>query len=490
MTTQLTSPVGSYEPQVLMLAPPDGECLNTLSLAAQFIEMGIAIELDENWRLPTAPPKDLSNYRACIFPDHPDVVARYEKDLEAYNQAGGFVPYLRYYPVQTTGGHFGMLRLGRDVFMFTLANLLIEAGVDSPSADFQHTLRSRDVRSMLAEYRAQYMHTQAGAGDKWTNWGDPGYTQLLTNFHLAESLSDDEWLEVAFASADRLCNTVPDFLADHYRFQEIKKPGIVQCNGAFMAEFLMYHGHRYDRADWLDAGIQLGRFYMDHTEKRGHIYQQAYHRQIWSETLHPLPTLIGLSRFDTRSHYRAEADKMLRAIAKTNLTDDGIWLHFTDPDTGAQGLPWSRGNQWGILWPTRALMLMEDHDGDDAAFIIDVSKRAFAGLAKRLDPEAGLLHLVVNEPDTRLESSGTAGLIYCHDRLRELGLIDSTHDADIDRAFQGMKSMWYHGGLACYCRGTATGNPNYYRTRPIGYHKLSLFPAAFGPRINHATINA
>ena len=88
----LTSPVGRYEPEVLILAPEENpQDANLLSLVSQLLEMGIAFELDENWCVPTHPPKDLSAYKSCIFPE--TAKAKYDKDIDAYYQGGGVLTF-------------------------------------------------------------------------------------------------------------------------------------------------------------------------------------------------------------------------------------------------------------------------------------------------------------------------------------------------------------------------------------------------------------
>src|SRR5690606_29722267 len=96
MSSNPISPVGRYQPEVLLLAPEAGEDANTLSLVSQCLELGLSIELDEHWRLPTAPPRDLSAYKACLFPD--TARAKYDADLNAFQRAGGFLVYTKYYP--------------------------------------------------------------------------------------------------------------------------------------------------------------------------------------------------------------------------------------------------------------------------------------------------------------------------------------------------------------------------------------------------------
>src|SRR5436189_5432838 len=95
--TSLTTPRGQYKPEVLILAPAENpQDANLLSLVSQLLEMGIAFELDENWCVPTEPPKDLAAYKSCIFPD--TAKAKYDKDLEAYYRGGGFLTFDKYYP--------------------------------------------------------------------------------------------------------------------------------------------------------------------------------------------------------------------------------------------------------------------------------------------------------------------------------------------------------------------------------------------------------
>src|SRR3989442_413336 len=126
----LTSPVGQYRPEVLILAPEENPLdANLLSLVSQLLEMGIAFELDENWCVPTHPPKDLSAYKSCIFPE--TAKTKYDKDLDAYYEGGGFLTFDKYYPTATqisrsgfTGSTAAYLNVawGRDLYFYSLAS--------------------------------------------------------------------------------------------------------------------------------------------------------------------------------------------------------------------------------------------------------------------------------------------------------------------------------------------------------------------------------
>ena len=197
-TRALTSPVGHYKPELLLLAPEGGEDLNTKSLISQFLELGVAFELDKDWHLPTSPPRDLSAYKACLFPE--TARDKFDKDLTAFERAGGFVPYMRYYPVrpgaEVSGRHAYIIRHGRDVYFFHMANLTLEGGLTPLDRDFARTLESRSVGSMITEYRNFYFSKYAARNfGPWEEWGDTAYTEFLAKFS-AETLKDREWLDL------------------------------------------------------------------------------------------------------------------------------------------------------------------------------------------------------------------------------------------------------------------------------------------------------
>jgi hypothetical protein len=43
------------------------------------------------------------------------------------------------------------------------------------------------------------------------------------------------------------------------------------------------------------------------------------------------------------------------------------------------------------------------------------------------------------------------------------------------RAFTGLKNVYWKGGLCCMCRGTGTGDMNYYLSRPQGWGIVPQF---------------
>ena len=109
--------------------------------------------------------------------------------------------------------------------------------------------------------------------------------------------------------------------------------------------------------------------------------------------------------------------------------------------------------------------------------------RTYDALGKFQHREKGIWHLVIDEPDTRLETSATSAFIYCYDRLREMDMISTKYSDMVERAFIGLKRRYYHAGVAGSCRGTGFGaSSEYYRTRPMGWFAHPLFHAAMAKR--------
>jgi len=477
----LSSPVGRYKPELLLLAPEGGEDLNTLSFTAQCIELGLAIELDEHWRLPTAPPKELSSYKVCIFPE--TARAMYDRDLNAFHRDGGFVPYFKYYPLQLGGDmqsvHHYLQSYGRDVYFWTLANVAIEGGLTPQHPDFVRTMESRSARSILQEYRDGVFAKYAARSMKvWTSWGDPQVTFFLSNFAAARLARDEEWKALVDWLFQKLIDSKEEALST--RAQEVQLSGVVESNITMMAWMILHHGVPANHQQAIATGLELARHFSDAVELRDGLPCAKYMRYLWGETMLHVPSYYWLGKLTGEKKYTQWADALVDRITEQNLRLSGIWHHWSD-DRGNRGGAWSRGVYWAVLGLTQSLAAM-DPGSERAQRIVEILRKTYRGLADCQDREKKIWHLVMDEPETRVETSASAGLVFCHDRLREMGVFDTEHDEMIDRAFVGLKRLWYGGGLAASCRGTATGVPEYYRTRPMGWYGNSLFPATVAAR--------
>jgi rhamnogalacturonyl hydrolase YesR len=478
-----SSPIGAYAPEMLILRPEEGEDGNTMSLVAQCLELGLAIELTDDWRLPTAPPRDLGSYKCCLFPESSR--ERYDRDLDAFHRAGGYLGYFKYYPRDPAPPPSGLNRYawncGRDSCFYHMANVMIEGGLTVGHPDFIQALEQRSVPQIHADVRQTFFGV-FGARDLavWPAWGDPQYTMLYAYLALADATHDTELLDLV-----RYCLKVivaSRGEAFKRRTTENQLTETVEINIALFAEMLMHLGERFKDQEMMSFGLELGRLWVGAAEQREGMYFARYMRYLWSESFSMAPCLYWMTRLTGESRYAAAADAVVERTISRNQRDTGIWSHWSD-DSGRTGAAWSRGNYWSALWMTQALYALERSDTVRRSRIMESLTRAFDGLMGYQDRDRGLWHLVVDEPATRLETSAAAGLVYVHDRLRDLGLAAPAWAPMADRAFAGLKSMYYRGGLAASCRGTSTGVPQYYRTRPLGYYTGSLFPALVGCRM-------
>lgn len=477
----LTSPVGQYEAELLVLAPEAGEEANTKSLVSQLLGLGVAIELDENWRLPTVPPKELSRYKACLFPE--SARQKYDAELNAYYRDGGFLGYFKYFPVDTPtiqGVHNFLITYGRDVHFWTIANKMLEGDLTVQHPDFVRTLQRRSVDSMIAEYRARYFERYGQRNRAvWSNWGDIGYSEFLVNIRLADRLQDSEWASLVEYCLTLAARSVPEALSG--KFSETRElPDTTYLGLVLNATVLLERGDALNRDDWKQAGAELMGSFVDQAYVKDGILSTKYMRQFWSESIIPAPGLYWLARVTGDAKFAGYADDIAYQVATRNQREHGLWNHWTD-SRGNRGAAWSCASMWSLLFLIESLPAI-DADSASAEFIRQSISKTLRALAKAQHPEQGLWHLVMDEPDTRLETRASSGIVYCYDRLNDLGLLTDQDREVAERAFIGLKSLYYQGGMGNSCRGTATGVDDYYRTRPMGYFDMGLMPGALADR--------
>jgi hypothetical protein len=490
MHTQLKSPVGQYQPELLVLAPESGDDPNMLSLVSQFLELGVPIELDEGWHLPTKPPKDLSAYKACLFPE--SARPKYDKDLDKFYEGGGHLIYTKYYPVaagrNSPADHPYFLTYARDVYFFSMANVILEGGLSTNDPAFRRTMQSRPASSILAEYRNWFFGKYDRLIERWQSWGDTTYTMFLSNLFLARKLKDQAWLDLVERCIEAVGRAVPDALVNTEPYQELRIPGVVQATYGLHSSVLMWRGHERQKPELAELGMDAAVFYVKHlTDAGGGVFREKWMKVWWGESMIPLMPLYWLAKLTGKSKHARMADAILRKCCAMIHRADGLWHHYSNDSGSTKSACWSRGQFWPMLWMIESLPAL-DPGGETASFMLKEIRKTLDALRRVQNPSTGLWHLVADEPQTRCESSATAGIIYCHDRLHDMGLLGKEYSDMIERAFLGLKGLYYRGGLAASCRGTATGTPDYYRTRPMGWYEMSLFPASLATRVDSTSL--
>lgn len=482
----IDSPRGHYQPQVLLLAPETGDDAHSRSLASHFLELGVPIELTDDWLLPSAPPRDLNQYRVCLFPQSSK--PRYDRDLNAFARDGGHLVQTKYYPdaAQVPSvdiSHF--IAYGRDVYLYGLAQSCTEHGLTLNDPAFLATLQRRPNTSMLANYQRRVTELDAVQTGPLPSWGDRVFTRAWTDIALARHTRDPFWDSTSRQYLERLRESIEQFIVRSpdgtipSRYLGVNLADTSSPNPAMMGMLLMQRGRQLGDSKLIEAGIQAGMAY----ERLSRIERGIFYPPSCSEKMWGVGAFAWLAALTNEAAHLRSAEAMFRSVMAPCQHGEGLWAHSVTAD-GRRSALWSRGTQWPVLVMTHTLEALPA-DSPLAEQMRGCLERTYAALERHQDRQRGLWHLVMNEPDTRLESSATATLTYCHDRLRELGVLDNRYTPMIERAFQGLKTVYYAGGLGATCRGTAFGTPEYYRTRPMGwYDSGTLFPATLGPRLS------
>lgn len=486
----LESPRGHYQSQVLLLAPETGDDAHSRTLASHFLELGVPIELTDDWLLPTAPPRDLSRYRACFFPRSSK--PRYDGDLDAFARSGGYVCETKYYPDEAEVPPLDIAffnSFGRDVLCYTMVQDYLLGGLTLNDPDFLKTLQRRSNSSLLNLYRLLIAKSDASQTGPLPNWGDRVYTRGCADIVLAKRTGDAFWEKTSRRFLERLRDSIEQVFAGSSQGNiSVRYLGGVHTkdtsshNPAMMGALLMREGKRLQDSSFTNAGIQVGKAFIRMSRVENDVVsQQRFRGCPVSEAMCGVDLLCWLASATQEASYYKMAEATYRRTIQPCQSEEGLWHHIIYPDRRAAF--WSRASHWPVLWGTHALQAMPADSGLAEQLRGDL-KRTYAALERHQDPKRGLWHLVINEPETRLESSATAGLVYSHDRLREMGVFDDRFAPMIERAFAGLKTVYYGGGLGASCRGTAFGVPEYYRTRPIGWYEHSLFPGTLGQRLS------
>jgi len=481
-----------YKPELLILAPEENaQDGNLLSLVSQLLELGMPFELEDNWAVPTKPRRELTAYKSCLFPE--TTKSKHDKDLDAYYKAGGFLCFDKYYPTAAQTSRTGFtsstasylhMAWGRDLYFYSTVSYLFEAGVTRYDPDFRRTLERRSTRQMLNECRESFLSKARTHKGPWRDWGDPAWTTFLVAMAASRSLGDDEWSKAIDSLASCICEAADEAFRDPIRFQEIPVEGAAVNSFENMGHVLMKRGTENGDKSLIDTGVRLAKYYAEYVfEKRGDTTIDRRGVLFYNgESLQGVPALYWLSRHTGNRSYAEIADRLVRtAISKTQRAD-GLWHHWVDLRNDDKGACWSRAQLWPMVAMTEALFALDCKAASAEPMRASI-QRTFAALAKFQDPDWGLWRLVADEHDSRIESSAAAGILYCHDRLREMGVLDDRYREMTDRAFLGLKRLYYQGGLAACCRGTACGDINYYRSRPQGYQQRTHFPAVVATRL-------
>ncbi|QHM70641.1 glycoside hydrolase family 88/105 protein [Mixta intestinalis] len=301
--------------------------------------------------------------------------------------------------------------------------------------------------------------TKGWAGWEWTHG-----IGLYGMYHYYQQTGDsktlaiiDDWFRerLAEGTPTKNVNTVCPLLTLAYRYEETGNPALLPVLERW-AEWVMYEMPRTER-----GGLQ-------------HIvYNNENHQQLWDDTLmmSVLP-LAKIGKLLNRPEYVEEASyQFLLHVQYLMDRETGLWFHgwSFDGNHNFAKARWARGNSWLTIVIPEFIELMgwpEQHA--TRRFLQQVLESQVAAL-QQWQHESGLWHTLLDDRDSYLEASATAGFAY--------GILKAVRKRYLSRDYlpmaeQAVKGVIKHinddGELTQVSFGTAMGSDlDYYRQIPL-----------------------
>jgi len=193
--------------------------------------------------------------------------------------------------------------------------------------------------------------------------------------------------------------------------------------------------------------------------------------ELWDDTL--MMTVLFLAKagviFDLPSYRDEAVYQVLLHLFYLVDVQSGLFYHawsFERMDNFAKAL-WGRGNGWLTIFIPDFLEVL-DVEPAVRKFIVTRFVRQLESLAEHQD-ESGLWHTLINDPDSYLEASGSAGFCYGFYKAIEAGYLDKQY---LDVANKALKAIVERideaGCLRDVSYGTNVGTTlDHYRKIPL-----------------------
>ena len=446
------------------------------SLVCQLLERGVHFKHTDQQTLPTELPADFEAYRVIAF-DAPAYQAAMQqpavlRKLEQYVATKGLVFHLT-----APGDAQNIGNLAYDVAMAEQAGILIaHGGLTERHPALRARQLAREDAAIFAELRSENMQRV----EKLRDWGefnnhywrpamvlaDSGDTQVRDKLLkavrgcsekmpagiLGQSLAGmwaPAWLFRQTGERGPLDKAVGIF--DHVLSQRPRTHGVLNWNG-FMDDPLGRQNAALDKGmGWEQPTISM--------------------RTVnWNEALHmQCGPLASLTRVTGNPRYLDEALKLIAHCAKHHLdARDRLLYHATRDGRPASG-KWGRGMTHALYGMIFTVEEMEAKDPRRQE-VLDVIAQIGEGLSEVQDAATGLWHNEVSQPQARIESSCTTGIVYVFARCITAGWLPRERFAPMAlRGWDGLKQMYWSKGFAAQCRGSSIGTAQYYASRPQGW---------------------
>lgn len=194
-------------------------------------------------------------------------------------------------------------------------------------------------------------------------------------------------------------------------------------------------------------------------------------QQLWDDTLY-MTCLFLYQAGDAlgREDMKQEAEyQFLLHIKYLHSPKTGLWYHgycFQGRHHFGQAY-WGRGNSWFTACAVDFAEWIPD--GPVRRLILNTWQEQCKALLSVQDPESGLWHTLLDQPDSYLETSASAAIAYGLLKGSRLGLLDKDCRAAGEKALQGVIAQVAEDGTV---QGVSYGTPmgwtqDFYRTIPI-----------------------
>ena len=194
-------------------------------------------------------------------------------------------------------------------------------------------------------------------------------------------------------------------------------------------------------------------------------------QQLWDDTLY-MTCLFLYQAGDAlgREDMKQEAEyQFLLHIKYLHSPTTGLWYHgycFQGRHHFGQAY-WGRGNSWFTACAVDFAEWIPD--GPVRRLILNTWQEQCKALLSVQDPESGLWHTLLDQPDSYLETSASAAIAYGLLKGSRLGLLDEDCRAAGEKALQGVIAQVAEDGTV---QGVSYGTPmgwtqDFYRTIPI-----------------------
>lgn len=300
--------------------------------------------------------------------------------------------------------------------------------------------------------------TKGWAGWEWTHgiglYGLLQYWQQTGSDHAMGIIRD--WFDARLAEGTptKNINTVAPFLTLAHLYERDRNPMWLPYLDTW-AEWVMHEMPRTRQ-----GGLQ-------------HIvYNSVNDQQIWDDTL--MMSVMPLAKIGlvlNRPDYVEEAKYQFLLHAQYLAdTRSGLWFHgwtFDGDHNFARAL-WARGNSWITIVIPEFIELLDLPPGDPTRrHLLSLFERQAAAL-KATQDDSGLWHTLLDDPDSYLEASATAGFAYGLLKGVRKRYLPAEYAPVAERAIRAViDNISPEGELQNVSFGTAMGSDlDYYRQIP------------------------